>query len=65
MRQQKNNSKQNIYASMTRMSSNDKFPSEKFGDSSLLIKLDFGFWINVPHDTRGFRFYSSFLRRYD
>ena len=30
----KNNSAQKIYASMTRMSGNDKCPSENFGDSS-------------------------------
>ena len=32
----KNNSDQKIYASMARMSRNDKFPSESFGDSSQL-----------------------------
>ena len=40
----KNNSDQKIYASMERMSGNDKCPSEKFGDSSQLTNwiLDSG-----------------------
>ena len=33
----KNNSDQNVYASMARMSSNDECPSGNFGDSSKLI----------------------------
>ena len=35
----KNNSDQNIYASMASMFINDKFPSVNFGDSSQLINL--------------------------
>ena len=35
----KNNSDQKIYASMVRMSSNDKFSSENYGDSSQLTNL--------------------------
>ena len=40
----KNNSDQNIYSSMARMSGNDKFPSENFGDSLQLTNwiLDSG-----------------------
>ena len=34
----KNNSDQNIYEYMTRMSGNDEFPCGKFGDSSQLTK---------------------------
>ena len=39
-----NNSDQKIYASMARMSGNDEFPSEHFGDSSQLTNwiLDSG-----------------------
>ena len=58
-----NNSNQKIYVSMARMYSNEECPSGNFGDSSQLTKLDFGFWSNVPHETRGFRFYSRFIRR--
>ena len=44
MRQQQNNSDQKIYASMARMSNNDKCPSGNFGDSSKLTNwiLDSG-----------------------
>ena len=40
----KNNSDQKIYASMSRVSGNDKCPNENFGDSSQLINwiLDYG-----------------------
>ena len=42
----KNNSDQNIYASMARMSDNDEYPSENFGDSSKFTN-----WILDSGDT--------------
>ena len=36
MRQRKKNSDQKIYAYMARMSGNEKYPGENFGDSSKL-----------------------------
>ena len=44
MQQHQNNSNQKIYASMARISGNDKCPSENYGDSSKLTNwiLDSG-----------------------
>ena len=36
----------------------------KFWRQFTIDQLDFGFWSNVPHYTRGFGFYSRFIRRY-
>ena len=60
----KNNSDQKIYAPMASMSDNDECPCGNFGDSLQLTKLDFRFWSNVSHDTRGLGSHYGFVRRY-
>ena len=58
-----NNSDQNIYASMAHMSSNDKFPSGHFGDSSQLTNwiLDSGATCHMTPEVSNF--YSRFIIR--
>ena len=58
------NSDQKIDASIAHMSSNDKCPGKNFGDISQLTNCFFRLLSNVPHDTRGFRFYSWSIIRY-
>ena len=54
--QQRQNSDQKIYASMARMSNNDKFPSGNFGVSSQLTNciLDSGATCHVTPDVSDF-----------
>ena len=56
MRQQQNNSNQKIYASMARMSGNEKYPSRNFGDSSQLTNwiLDSVATCNMKLEVSGF-----------
>ena len=56
MRQQRNNDNHKIYASITRMSSNDERKSEKYGDSPQLTNwiLDLGATCHMTSEVSDF-----------
>ena len=60
----KHKSDHKIYASMARMSNNDKRSSEKYGDSLQLTNWIWDSGSNIPYDARSFGFYSRNIRRY-